>query len=246
MLFPIGDTQVIGGYKPVISYTFIAMNLAMWFLQLSTPGNLICEWAVIPDDIVLGRNLPTLFTSMFMHGGWMHLIGNMLFLWVFGDNIEATIGSLWFFIFYIVGGLAASAFHIGFDAMFTNEIASCCNPCSRAAMACVAGSNVPACAGSVPSLGASGAIAACLGAYLVMFPKSKIKMILVVFFKTFQIPALLFLGFWFAQQLFSGIGGLTDKVPGGGVAWWAHIGGFVFGLAVGFFLKNRLIAEDYA
>jgi len=113
-------------------------------------------------------------------------------------------------------------------------------------MACVAGSNVPACAGSVPSLGASGAIAACLGAYLVMFPKSKIKMILVVFFKTFQIPALLFLGFWFAQQLFSGIGGLTDKVPGGGVAWWAHIGGFVFGLAVGFFLKNRLIAEDYA
>ncbi len=239
MFFPVGDTQVENGYKPIFSYLFIAFNLIMWVFQLMTPGNLICEWAVIPHDIVLGRNLFTLFTSMFMHGGWMHLIGNMLFLWVFADNIEAKFGHLWFVVFYLVGGLAASAFHIGFDQLFTTPIDNCCMPCSTS-MACVSGSNIPACAGSVPSLGASGAIAACLGAYIVMFPKSQIKVFvfLIIIMRTITIPAIVFLGLWFAQQLFSGIGGLSDKVPGGGVAWWAHIGGFVFGLIVGFIFKN--------
>lgn len=237
MFFPIGDTQVTDGCRPIFSYLFIAFNIAVWGLQLITPGNLICEWAVIPHDIVLGRNLITLITSMFMHGGWMHLIGNMLFLWVFADNIEARFGYVGFILFYFVGGLAASAFHIGFDLAFAADVANCCMPCSTS-MACATGSSVPACAGSVPSIGASGAIAACLGAYIVMFPKSQIKVYVLIFFRSITIPAILFLGFWFAQQLFSGIGGLSDKVPGGGVAWWAHIGGFVFGLVVGFIFRN--------
>ena len=236
MIFPIGDTQVTGGYKPIFSYAFIALNVVVWFLQLSTPGNLICDWAVIPNNITGGRELPTLITSMFMHGGWMHLIGNMLFLWVFADNIESRIGSFWFVIFYIIGGLSASLAHIGFDAFFSTEIANCCSPCLSN---CSPSGTVSACPGSVPSLGASGAIAACLGAYVVMFPKSQIKMIFVLFFKTFYIPAILFLGFWFLQQFFSGVGSLGKGVAGGGVAWWAHIGGFVFGLVVGFFLRGK-------
>lgn len=236
MIFPIGDTQVTGGYRPIISYLFLGINIFVWFLQLTTPGNLICEWAVIPNNIIAGTHLETLISSMFMHGGWMHLIGNMLFLWVFADNIEAKIGSFWFAIFYLVGGLMASAFHIGFDALFTSGLTNCCQPCLSN---CSPSTNLPACTGSVPSLGASGAIAACLGAYIVMFPKSQIKMIFVLFFKTFHIPALLFLGFWFVQQFFSGIGSLGKGVSGGGVAWWAHIGGFVFGLVVGFFLRRK-------
>lgn len=236
MIFPIGDTQVKGGYKPFFSYLFIGLNVIVWLLQISTPGNLICEWAVIPINIIGGQDFQNLITSMFMHGGWMHLIGNMLFLWVFADNIEARIGSFWFVIFYLLGGIFASAAHIGFDAMHISDVTNCCQPCLAD---CLPSSNIPACVGSVPSLGASGAIAACLGAYIVMFPKSKIKMVFIIFFKTFHISALLFLGFWFAQQFFSGIGSLGKGVSGGGVAWWAHIGGFVFGLIVGFFLKDK-------
>lgn len=231
MFFPIGDTQVENGYKPILSYTFIGLNILVWLWQLSTVGNGICEWSVIPVDIVSGKGYATLITSMFMHGGWMHLIGNMLFLWVFADNIEARFGSLWFLLFYIGGGLAASAFHIGFDLMFSVSAVGCCLPCSTTIATCVG--QVQACAGSVPSLGASGAIAAVLGAYLVMYPKSQIKVYVLILFNTIKIPAILFLGIWFAQQLFSGIGGLSDAVPGGGVAWWAHIGGFVFGLLIG-------------
>jgi len=233
MIFPIGDEQVKGGNLPIFSYAFIAINLLFFAYQYMDPsGNLrICELGAIPAEILQGRDFYTLITSMFMHGGFEHILFNMIFLWVFADNIEATVGNARFVVFYIVGGLAASAAHIFIGAGV--ESINCCTPCGD--IRCVG--DMLTCAGSVPTVGASGAIAAVLGAYLVMFPKSKIKMF--VFFRTHHIPALLFLGFWIAQQIWSGVSSSMGTVSGGGTAWWAHIGGFVFGVAFGFLMRNR-------
>ena len=234
MIFPIGDTNVKGGAKPLISYSFIGFNIAVFFLQLGTPGNLVCEFATIPSDVVNGSNLYTLLTSMFLHGGWMHLIGNMLFLWVFADNIEAIVGNIAFLIFYVLGGLFASGVHIFFEFMTSADMINCCRPC-LSDIACQGANSI--CAGSIPSLGASGAISAVMGAYIVMFPKSRIKTLF--FISIIYVPAFVFLGFWFLQQLISGVGSLGPlNAQGAGVAWWAHIGGFVFGLLYGFF-KSR-------
>lgn len=230
MFFPIGDDQVKGGHKPYFSYGFIALNVAIFALQYTQPDALICDFAAIPDNIASGEALYTLFTSMFMHGGIMHLVGNMLFLWVFGDNIEATIGSARFVLFYLLGGLAASGAHIALS--LGPDVAGCCLPCAQdCAQAAVA------CAGSVPSLGASGAIAAVLGAYLVMFPKSKVKVLVLVIFRAFPVPAWLFLGIWIGQQLIAGFAALGPMGESGGVAWWAHIGGFAFGLLAGWMAR---------
>lgn len=210
MLFPIGDDQISGGHKPIVSYSLIVLNVVFYFLQTMDPtGNLfVMEYGSIPVEISRGIDLHTLLTSMFMHGGFMHLLGNMVFLWVFGDNIEAVIGSIKFLTFYLLGGLTASAAQILID------------PSSP-----------------IPCVGASGAIAAVMGAYLVMYPKSKIKMLFVITFSVFHIPALAFLGFWILQQVVSGMGALEFLGGGGadagGVAFWAHIGGFVAGLAAG-------------
>jgi membrane associated rhomboid family serine protease len=221
MIFPIGDDQVKGGSWPIVSYAFIAINVLVFvMLQLNNDAFTYANSAV-PFEITTGQDLITqqgsiphfpgpipiyltLLYSMFMHGGWMHLIGNMVFLWVFADNIESTVGSTRFIMFYILGGLVASLAHIATD------------PSSI-----------------VPSLGASGAIAACLGAYLVMFPKSKVKVLF--FIKIFAVPAFLFLGFWIVQQVVSGMGSLGKE--GGGVAWFAHIGGFTFGVLAGIFFR---------
>lgn len=237
MFFPIGDTQVQGGHKPYVSYTFIAINILIFLLQVATPGNLVCEYAAIPLDIIMGRSYHTLISSIFMHGSWMHLIGNMLFLWVFADNIEAKIGSLKFLLFYISGGLFASFAHIYFStyseelSMITCFPCAIDNPCSS--------DNISISSAVIPSLGASGAISAVMGAYLLMFPKSKIKVIVLILFRSFYVPALVFLGLWFIQQLFSGFGSLGPTSSASeGVAWWAHIGGFVFGLLSGIYLKT--------
>ena len=235
MFFPIGDTQVKGGFKPIFSYSFIGLNIAIFLVQLAVPGNLVCEYSTIPDEILTGKDYYTLITSMFLHGGWMHLIGNMLFLWVFGDNIEATIGSLKFLIFYLLGGIAASAIHIYFNQGGT-EMLQCCLPCEPGNSCQMI---KQACPRFTPSLGASGAISAVMGAYLVMFPKSQIKILILIFFNSVKIPALLFLGMWFAWQLFCGIGDLSITAQTSGVAWWAHIGGFVFGVLVGFLFRNK-------
>jgi len=215
MFFPIGDTQVIGGHKPLFAYGFIGLNIITWIFQLMDPsGNLlISEYASVPAQISQGNEYSTLFTSMFMHGGWMHLIGNMVFLWIFGDNIEATIGSFKFVIFYFMGGLAASYAHIIIEPLST-----------------------------IPTVGASGAISAVMGAYLVMFPKSQIKILVFYILRSFHISAYLALGIWIGYQLLNGIGGLSflsggEGFDGGGVAYWAHIGGFVFGVAAGFLFK---------
>ena len=234
MIFPIGDEQVQGGYKPIFSYSFIAINIIFFVLQLMAPdgGMLFCEYATIPANIREGRDYFTLFTSMFMHGGYMHIIFNMLFLWVFADNIEATIGNLKFVFFYLAGGLIASAAHIFIGAGTVVE--NCCTPCGPIQCA----GDMLTCAGSVPSIGASGAIAAVLGAYLVMYPKSKVKMF--AFLRIVHIPALMFLLFWIGQQVWSGVQSSMGTVSGGGTAWWAHIGGFVFGVAFGFLMRNQV------
>ena len=214
MIFPIGDDQVKGGHFPLISYAFIALNVAIFLFQQSLPMDalnaFIMDYGSLPIEVTRGQDLHTLFTSMFLHGGWMHLIGNMLFLWVFADNIEATIGTPRFLIFYLLGGLAAHAGHIYFN--WNSQI---------------------------PTVGASGAISAVMGAYLVMFPRSSIK-VLILFFIT-RVPAFLFLGFWIAQQYMSGTAALeVQTAESAGVAWWAHIGGFVFGVIAGFYYRGEV------
>ena len=237
MVFPIGDENVKGGYKPYFSYGFLALNVLIFFAQLASPGNLVCELAAIPNDLLAGDRLFTGITSMFLHGGWMHLIGNMLYLWIFGDNIEACIGNVQFVIFYLLGGIVASAAHVYLGAAGQEVVANCCDVCAKINPCDVQSTGVNPCPGSIPSLGASGAISAVMGAYLAMFPKSKIKMIALIF-GTFTIPAFLFLLFWFGQQLFSGFGAMGIG-SSSGVAWWAHIGGFVFGLALGFLFRGK-------
>ena len=207
MLFPIGDDQVKGGYFPLFSYTLLAVNIIIFIQQLQSPDMLVTLYGSVPADIVDGKRWHTLFTSMFLHGSIMHILGNMLFLWVFADNIEATIGNMRFLFFYIVGGLAAHAAHIYLGPEST-----------------------------VPTIGASGAISAVLGAYLVMFPTSRVRV--WFFFLIFKVPAVLFLGFWIFMQWQSGQAALetmNDNV--GGTAWWAHIGGFAFGVVAGLYFK---------
>ncbi len=217
MLFPIGDDQVRGGYTPWVSYSFIVINVAVFLLEVNMPPDqleaFIFNYGSIPAETTRGQDLFTLFTSMFLHGGWLHLIGNMLFLWVFADNIEAVIGNIRFFIFYFLGGLAAHAAHIYFNWD-----------------------------SAIPTVGASGAISAVLGAYLVMFPASRVKMLFFIF--TFRIPAFLFLGFWIWQQWASGTASLNvTTAETEAVAWWAHIGGFVFGVVGGLYYRTKFGAR---
>lgn len=216
MLYPIGDTQVEQGHKPILSHVFIGLNVLIFLYEMSLGQGLqqfVYDFGTIPNEIQQGEDLYTLITSIFLHGGWMHLIGNMVFLWVFGDNIEATIGSVRFFIFYMAGGLLASFAHIALNM-----------------------------GSSIPSIGASGAISAIMGAYLVMFPKSEIKVVFIILFRTFKMPALYFLGIWFVQQLMSGVGSMSvETSQSSGTAWWAHIGGFVYGLVAGWSFKDEVM-----
>ena len=212
MFFPIGDVNIKHGSKPYITYLFILINVAVFVFQFSLKGNqqaaFVYGYGSIPAEIVYGQDLYTLITCMFLHGGWMHLIGNMLFMWVFADNIEATIGSFKFILFYIAGGIIASLTHAVLNS-----------------------------SSQIPCVGASGAIAACLGAYLVMFPHSKIRIFFLIFFTTFNISAIYFLGFWILQQFTAGFGAIGTETAG--VAYWAHIGGFVFGVFCGFLFREK-------
>ncbi len=212
MLFPIGDDQVKGGHFPMFSYGFILLNVLFFIYEIMLPPEqletLIWEYGSIPIETMRGEDLFSLFSSMFLHGGWMHLIGNMVFLWVFADNIEATVGSFSFVIFYILGGLAAHGAHIYFNM-----------------------------GSSIPTIGASGAISAVMGVYLVMFPTSRVKIWFLFFI--FRVPAILFLGFWIFQQTMSGTAELNvETSESAGVAWWAHIGGFAFGVLAGFYYRT--------
>lgn len=238
MVFPIGDDQVQGGHKPIFSYLFIGLNVLIFLYQMQVPGNLICDLGFVPNEFSRGEDLFTIVSSTFLHGGWMHLIGNMLFLWVFADNIEATIGNIPFLIFYFIGGVGASLVH--YFLSVAPAMVDCCDICEMAGTAACAGVEAGTggamCPGTIPTVGASGAISAVLGAYLIMFPKSKIKMIFLLFFSTFRITAIFFLGFWIVQQLISGVGSL-GAAAGGGTAWWAHIGGFAIGVLGGILFR---------
>jgi len=239
MVFPIGDTNVKGGAYPIFTYLFIAANILIFIFQF-LGNDMICSYATIPNDIANGRNYFTLFSSMFLHGGWMHLIGNMMFLWVFADNIEAVVGNAFFVVFYIAGGIIGSLVH---TYLSVGDLAvDCCTVCDNLiglTQKCdmtMSGVAANVCKGSVPSVGASGAISAVLGAYFIMFPGSKIKVLF--FIRTFTISALLFLGFWIVQQLISGFTSLGMGGTSAGVAWWAHIGGFMFGVLMGFLFRK--------
>jgi len=221
VIFPIGDENINGGYKPTITYLFIAINIAIFLFQVTLDMDatraFLYEYGTIPVEILNGEDYFTLMSNMFLHGGWMHIIGNMLFLWVFADNIEAIIGNVNFLVFYLLGGLFASLLHIFL------------NPSS-----------------SIPAVGASGAISAVMGAYLVMFPKSKIKVLVIFLFRSIYMSALIFLGLWFVQNLVSGLGSLGPKsAQTAGTAWWAHIGGFLFGIIAGYFAKQSYLEPEY-
>ncbi len=211
-MFPIHDENR-SSKTPYVNYGLLIANIIVFFyffLQGATElWNGIWSLGTIPADIINGERLWTLFTSMFMHADIMHLFGNMIYLWVFGDNIEDTLGHTKYLIFYLVGGLAATFTHIGSVFATLPSIGT---------------------AGfEIPSVGASGAISAVLGAYLVLYPRAKIRTLVFYFFVTVvTIPAFYYLGFWFIYQLMMGFFSLTGLSSG--VAFWAHIGGFVAGL----------------
>jgi membrane associated rhomboid family serine protease len=216
-MFPVGDTNVRGARLPIVTWFFIALNALVFVYELSLGDaalqRFFMQFGVVPSEIQQGENLLSLLTSMFMHGGWAHILGNMAFLFVFGDNIEAVLGKILYPIFYLAGGLAASFAHILFNL----------------------GSDIP-------SIGASGAIAAVMGAYAVMFPGARVRMFVFLGYRAgiTQVSALVFLGIWFVTQLFSGVASLgAPTAQTSGVAFWAHIGGFVFGLAVGALFRGR-------
>ncbi|MCC6459048.1 MAG: rhomboid family intramembrane serine protease [Saprospiraceae bacterium] len=217
MLFPVGDDNIQRGHPPVFSYLFLAANVVVFVFQSSLPdgtqASFVQTYGAIPAEISQGTDLSTLFSSMFLHGSLLHLLGNMLYLWIFADNIEAVVGHVRFVLFYLAGGLVAGLAQVLVDP-----------------------------GSGVPCVGASGAIAGVMGAYILMFPKSRVRMLFLLFFSVFYIPAWVFLGFWFAQQLTAVLGSGADA---GGIAWWAHIGGFVFGLVAGWYFRDRFVTERH-
>jgi membrane associated rhomboid family serine protease len=210
MLFPFGDDNSSRRTLPVVTYALIALNVLVFAIELNLGAPFIRKWAVVPRQLAANPSaeIPTIFTSMFMHAGWMHLLGNMLFLWIFGDNVEDRLGRAKFLIFYLVCGIVATLAQVAVSAE-----------------------------SSIPILGASGAISGVLAGYLVLFPKGQIKVLMrggVV-----ALPALVVIGLWIVLQLISGIGSFTHSAQTGGVAYMAHIGGFVAGLALAFLLSGR-------
>ena len=210
MLFPIGDDDSAQRTMPIVTYALIVLNVLFFFVELSGGEPFIERWSVIPRRLIAnpGGDLITVFTSMFMHGGWLHLGGNMLYLWIFGDNVEDRFGSGKFALFYLLCGIAATI----------------------AQVAVSAGSNIP-------NLGASGAIAGVLGAYLILFPRGQVKVLMgrgVV-----PMPALVVIGLWIVLQFVNGVGAITQSAETGGVAYMAHIGGFVAGLVLTFLFRGR-------
>ncbi len=221
-MIPIRDDVPSRTY-PIVNVALIALNVLAFLFEVTLePGQLellMHDYAVVParyfassssgllplgvDQSTVGLVVP-IFTAMFLHGGWLHVGGNMLYLWIFGDNVEDRMGHAKYVIFYLLCGVLATLAHI-----FTN-----------------AGSRVP-------SLGASGAIAGVLGAYLVLYPRARVITLvpIFIFLQFIRLPAILLLGFWFVQQFFYGVASIgVHSAQTGGVAWWAHVGGFVSGM----------------
>ncbi len=219
-MIPIRDT-IRSQTFPIVNVLFILLNTVIFLYEVSLGSNaldrLISTYGLVPTHFWTTRGVAEwipIFTSMFLHGGWLHLSFNMLALYIFGDNVEDRLGHGRYLIFYLLGGTLAALAHL--FAYRTSD---------------------------VPTIGASGAIAAVLGAYLVLYPRAKVLTLIPIFiiFPIIEIPAVVFLGFWFLLQLITGVSALsTNTFQGGGVAWWAHVGGFVSGaLLVWVFAPRR-------
>ncbi len=211
-MIPLGDASRRPISFPIMTVLIIAANFFVFFLELANGDAFITRWSLVPAHIVAGRDWITILTSMFMHAGWEHILGNMLFFWVFGPEIEDVMGSLPFLAFYLLGGLAATVAQVAVDPTST-----------------------------VPNLGASGAIAAVMGIFLVTYPRDQIRTVVFLgwFARVTFLPAILMVGIWFLTQLFSEVGALAQVDTGGGVAYMAHIGGFVFGMLLGRLFESR-------
>ncbi len=204
-MFPIGDDNSARRTVPLVTFALIAINLLFFFVELSGGEPFIEQWSVVPRRLIAnpGSDFPTVFTSMFMHAGWLHLLGNMLYLWIFGDNVEDNFGHIKFLIFYLLCGIAATFAQLVFSV----------------------GSNVP-------NLGASGAIAGVLGAYILMFPKGQVRVLMGR--GVIPMPALVVIGLWIVLQFISGVGSIANT---SGVAYMAHIGGFLAGVVLTFLFR---------
>jgi rhomboid family protein len=231
-MFPIGDENEPGYGPAIVTLAIIGINLAVFFLIQLSSDAFTYGWSTIPREITTGRDLVepiaveiggqrvvipeapgpdpiqlTLLSSMFMHGGFGHILGNMLFLWVFGDNVEHAVGRVAFVAFYLIAGLIATLAQVFVDPRSV-----------------------------VPSLGASGAISGVLGAYIVLFPSNRVNVILGYFFTT--VPAIMAIGLWALLQFVNGFGQIAaTEETAGGVAYMAHIGGFVAGIAAGLLFR---------
>jgi membrane associated rhomboid family serine protease len=211
-MFPISDV-IPSRTVPFVTVTLIVANSLVFLYMLALPGAMregfVAAYAVVPAWF----SVPTLFTSQFLHGGWMHITGNMLYLWIFGDNVEDRLGHFRYLVFYLGAGAVAAILQVLFDPF-----------------------------SSVPMLGASGAIAGVMGAYFVLYPHSRVltAIFIVIFFDVVEIPAVVFLGIWFLMQVLSGVGSLgVSNAAAGGTAFWAHVGGFGVGVAIGLILRVR-------
>jgi membrane associated rhomboid family serine protease len=205
-MFPLGDDNSQRRNLPVVTVVLIALNVLVFFVELNAGQTFIQQWAFVPRRFAADptEQVHTIFTGMFMHGGWLHLFGNMLYLWIFGDNVEDELGPLKFLVFYLLCGVAATM------AQFYISTRS-----------------------NIPNVGASGAIAGVLGAYLVMFPNARVRVL--VYNQVVALPALIVLGMWIALQVFSSVGSIattSQSTEQGGIAYIAHVGGFVTGLAL--------------
>lgn len=221
-MIPLYDT-IRSRQFPFINWLLILANAAVFWYELqlgeSALQSFTFMWGLVPAQLITNpqEEWPTIFTSMFLHGGWFHILSNMWVLYIFGDNIEDRLGSIRYLIFYMLSGIAAALLQV-----FV-----------------VQGS-------SVPMIGASGAIAGVLGAYLISFPRSRIASLVPILFifTIIEVPAVLFLVFWFITQLYSGLFAMQGSA-GSGIAWWAHIGGFIFGLIMVSFFGRRTIYRNY-
>ena len=213
-MFPIGDDREASGGAPLVVIALVVLNVLAFLFELSQPSgalqSFIQAWGVVPHEYAVRQDLPphiplpfwsTLFTSMFLHAGWLHLGGNMLYLWIFGDNLERVMGSARFLLFYLICGIAAGLAQI-----------------------------LASGASNIPSLGASGAISGVLGGYLVLFPRNRVRVLTRG--GIMSVPAVLVLGLWIVIQVISGLGTFGNTAESGGVAFMAHIGGFVAGLVL--------------
>lgn len=238
MFFPISDDDQDVNSAALVTYALMMANIALFFVQMAHP-EFTYGWSVIPLEITSGVDLVeplvldvgdgkrevipqapgpsflwlTLISSMFMHGGFLHIAGNMLYLWIFGNNVEHRFGHGWFLIFYLVAGLVGSAAQIAVSPYSV-----------------------------IPNLGASGAIAGVMGAYLVLFPHNRVNVIF--FYVVITVPAIVVLGMWIVMQFVSGVGSIAaTSITTGGVAYMAHIGGFIAGVVTAIFCRLQVRSE---